>query len=116
MNHPNPSGDASPLEPPSPPPPRLLIRTIQREVAAYYKLPLFDMTSRCRDRAIARPRQVAMFLARELTPHSLTVIGRRFGGRDHSTVAFALYRVEKLCRNDDEFAGKVDALRRGLVG
>ncbi len=102
------------LAEPPPNPPRLLIRTIQREVAAYYKLPLSYMTSRSNLRTHARPRQVAMYLARELTPHSLTVIGQWFD-RDHSTVIHGIRQVEWLCRRDDALAWDVAALRRGLA-
>ena len=76
------------------------IEHIQRTVAEYYKIKHGDMLSKRRSRAIARPRQIAMCLARELTTHSLPEIADRFGGRDHTTVMYACERVKQL-RDDD---------------
>jgi len=63
---------------------------------------------------VARPRQVAMFLARELTSRSLPDIGRRFGGRDHTTVLHACRRIEALCKSDPVFQQEVEFLRKVL--
>src|SRR3546814_14948434 len=72
------------------------IDEIQRAVCAHYRLDKSEMASKRRVRAIARTRQVAMYLAQELTPRSYPEIGRRFGGRDHSTVIYAVSTVEAL--------------------
>src|SRR3546814_7947784 len=70
------------------------------------------MASKRRVRAIARPRQVAMYLAKELTPRSYPEIGRRFGGRDHSTVIHAVRTVEALRVADSELDAEIAAIRR----
>jgi chromosomal replication initiator protein len=75
--------------------PRLrAIKRIQMEVADYYGLRPIEMVSQRRGRSVAWPRQVAMYLCRELTPHSLPSIGKHFGGRDHTTVIHAIRAVE----------------------
>lgn len=70
------------------------IGQIQAAVARHYGIPLSEMTSQRRERRIARPRQVAMCVAKRCTPRSLPVIARMFGGRDHTTVIFAVKAVE----------------------
>jgi chromosomal replication initiation ATPase DnaA len=70
------------------------IKRIQLEVADYYGLKPIEMISQRRGRSVAWPRQVAMYLCRQLTPHSLPSIGRHFGGRDHTTVLHAIRAVE----------------------
>ncbi len=74
------------------------IENIQRTVAEYYKIRVSDLSSKRRSRTVARPRQIAMALSKELTNHSLTEVGKSFGGRDHTTVLHA-------CRKIDEFKG-----------
>ena len=93
---------------------RTTIEEIQRKTAEYYKLDLRDLHSSRRVRRVARPRQVAMFLARELTSRSLPDIGRRFGNRDHTTVLHACRRIEELCRSDPVFQQEVEFLRKVL--
>lgn len=93
---------------------RTTIEEIQRKTAEYYKLDLRELHSSHRARRVARPRQVAMFLARELTSRSLPDIGRRFGGRDHTTVLHACRRIEELCRSDPVFQQEVEFLRKVL--
>ena len=78
----------------------ITIENIQKEVAEYYKLRVADLLSRRRTRTIARPRQVAMALSKELTEHSLPEIGDAFGGRDHTTVLHACRKIEELCETD----------------
>lgn len=73
---------------------------IQKAVAEYYKLRVSDMLSRRRPRTIARPRQMAMALCKELTEHSLPEIGEAFGGRDHTTVLHACRKIDELCETD----------------
>ncbi|SNS84133.1 chromosomal replication initiator protein DnaA [Sphingopyxis indica] len=94
--------------------PRITIDEIQRAVCAHYKLDKAEMASKRRVRAIARPRQVAMYLAKELTPRSYPEIGRRFGGRDHSTVIHAVRTVEALRVSDSELDAEIAAIRRSL--
>jgi chromosomal replication initiator protein len=93
---------------------RVTIEEIQRKTAEYYKLDLRELHSARRARRVARPRQVAMYLARELTSRSLPDIGRRFGGRDHTTVLHACRRIEELCKTDPVFQQEVEFLRKVL--
>jgi len=95
---------------------RVTIEDIQRRVAEHFNIRITDMHSARRARAIARPRQVAMYLAKQLTARSLPEIGRKFGGRDHTTVMHAVRRVEELRRSDSQFCEDVDLLRRMLEG
>ena len=90
------------------------IEDIQRKTAEFYKLDLRDFQSAGRARRIARPRQVAMYLARELTMRSLPEIGKRFGGRDHTTVLHACRRIAALCDEDPLFKQEVDFLKNVL--
>jgi chromosomal replication initiator protein len=76
------------------------IRDIQKEVCKYYDVKLIDMLSGRRSAWIAMPRQVAYFLSKELTLHSLPQIGRRFGGRDHSSVHHGVAKIKLLCPRD----------------
>lgn len=94
--------------------PIAMVAHIQSMVAAYYKIPVREMTSDRRAREVARPRQVAMFLCYEITPKSLPEIGRRFGGRDHSTVIHAIKTVQRLMLADPEMETDVLALRERL--
>ena len=93
---------------------RVTIDEIQRRVAEHYNIRLTDMASPRRARNVARPRQVAMFLAKQLTSRSLPEIGRKFGNRDHTTVMHAVTRVGELMARDAGFADDVDLLRRML--
>lgn len=94
--------------------PRLLVSEIQERVASFYDLQASDMKSARRARAISRPRQVAMYLARRLTPRSLPDIGRRFGDRDHTTVMHAIRTVERLRLTDPEIDAEIRRLERIL--
>ena len=93
---------------------KLTIDEIQRKVAEHYHLKLSDLMSARRAREVARPRQVAMYLAKKLTPRSLPEIGRRFGGRDHTTVMHAVKRIEELRASDREIDADVVRLTRLL--
>lgn len=93
---------------------RLTIEDIQRRVAEHFNIKISDMQSARRSQAIARPRQVAMYLSKQLTPRSLPEIGRYFGGRDHTTVLHAVRKVEELIGKDREFAEDVAIVRRTL--
>jgi len=95
---------------------RITIEEIQKKVADHFNIKLTEMHSARRARSVARPRQVAMYLAKQLTSRSLPEIGRRFGGRDHTTVMHAIRKVEELRGLDTAFAEDVDMLRRVLEG
>jgi chromosomal replication initiator protein len=92
------------------------IENIQKTVADYYKLRMSDLVSERRSRSIARPRQVAMALAKELTSHSLPEIGAAFGGRDHTTVIHACKRVRELRESDARVREDYSNLLRTLTG
>jgi chromosomal replication initiator protein len=93
---------------------RITIEEIQKKVAEHFSIRITDMSSARRARNVARPRQVAMYLAKQLTQRSLPDIGRRFGGRDHTTVMHAVSRVGELMSRDAGFAEDVELLRKML--
>ncbi len=93
---------------------RLTMEEIQKRVAEHFKIRVSDMSSARRSRAVARPRQVAMYLSKQLTSRSLPEIGRAFGGRDHTTVMHAVRKVEELAKADTAFAEDVELLTRML--
>ena len=93
---------------------RVSIEEIQKRVAEHWNIRLTDMSSARRARAVARPRQVAMYLAKQLTSRSLPEIGRRFGNRDHTTVMHAIARITELMQTDTSLAEDVELLRRML--
>ena len=93
---------------------KVTIEEIIRKVADHYNLRMTDLISARRSRVIARPRQVAMFLSKTLTTKSLPEIGRRFGGRDHTTVIHAVKKIEELKQIDNQIAEEVEILRRML--
>ena len=93
---------------------RISIDQIQRKVADYYNVRMGDMLSARRSRAVARPRQIAMYLSKQLTTRSLPEIGRKFGGRDHTTVIHAVRKVESLRESDPSIEEDVDLLLRSL--
>ena len=95
---------------------KVTIEEIQKRVAAHYNIRLGEMFSARRSRAIARPRQVAMYLSKQLTERSLPEIGRKFGGRDHTTVMHAVRKIDELCALDSSFSEDVELLRRMLEG
>jgi len=94
---------------------RLNIEGIQKRVADHYQIRHSDMTSKRRPNAIAFPRQIAMYLSRQLTRHSLQEIGQAFGGRDHGTVIHAVKTVENMMDQDDSVRGSVDFLKTQLT-
>jgi chromosomal replication initiator protein len=93
---------------------RVTIQEIQKKVAEHWNIRVSEMSSARRSRNIARPRQVAMYLAKQLTSKSLPDIGRHFGDRDHTTVMHAVSRVTALITTDPAFAEDVELLRRML--
>ena len=92
------------------------VENIQKTVAEYYKIRIADLLSKRRSRSIARPRQVAMALAKELTNHSLPEIGDAFGGRDHTTVLHACRRVKELRESERRIGEDYMNLLRTLAG
>jgi chromosomal replication initiator protein len=93
---------------------KVTIEEIQRRVAEHHNIRLNDMSSPRRARAVARPRQIAMYLAKQLTSRSLPEIGRKFGNRDHTTVMHACSKVSELMERDAAFAEDVELLKRML--
>ena len=95
---------------------KVTVEEIQRKVSEHFSIRLSDMIGPKRVRTIARPRQIAMYLAKHLTTRSLPEIGRRFGGRDHTTVMHGVRRIEELRGTDSQLADDLDMLRRALEG
>lgn len=95
---------------------RVTIEEIQKRVAEHFNIRVSEMHSARRSRSVARPRQIAMYLSKQLTTRSLPEIGRKFGGRDHTTVIHAVRKVDELRELDSTFAEDVELLRRMLEG
>ncbi len=93
---------------------KLTIEEIQRRVSEHYNIRLSDLIGPRRMRALARPRQVAMYLSKQLTSRSLPEIGRRFGGRDHTTIMHGVRKIEELMAQDSQLADDIELLRRSL--
>ena len=93
---------------------KISIEEIQRKVAEHYNIRLSDMIGPKRVRTFTRPRQVAMYLCKQLTSRSLPEIGRRFGGRDHTTVMHGVRRIEELRQQDGQIDEDIEMLRRAL--
>ena len=93
---------------------KITVEEIQRKVSEHYNIRLSDMIGPKRLRSYARPRQVAMYLCKQLTSRSLPEIGRRFGGRDHTTVMHGVRRIEELKVSDGQIAEDIEMLRRAL--
>ncbi len=91
---------------------RVRIEDIQKVVARHYNVSRNDLLSNRRTRVIVRPRQIAMYLSKFLTPRSLPEIGRRFGGRDHTTVLHAVRKIEGMLNEDDKLAQELELLKR----
>jgi hypothetical protein len=94
---------------------KLSIEEIQIAVARHCQVAHAELISARRHVAIVRPRQIAMFLARHMTLHSLPVIGRKFGNRDHTTVLHAVRKIEALRTDDPKLAGDLEAIGRALA-
>ena len=93
---------------------KVTVEEIQRKVSEHYNIRLSEMIGPKRVRNYARPRQVAMYLAKQMTSRSLPEIGRRFGGRDHTTVMHGVRRIEELRITDSQIADDLELLRRAL--
>ena len=87
---------------------------IQKAVAAYFDITVDDLHSKRRTKTVVRPRHIAMYLAKTMTTRSLPDIGRRFGGRDHSTVIHAVNKITDQLPSDVVLSEDVEALRRRL--
>jgi len=108
------SGDPALLLPPGPPRPAT-VRNIVEEVAALHAVTANDIQSPSRKHRIVRPRQIACYLAKSLTKNSYPEIGRRIGGRDHTTVLHASRKIERLMATDELHANRIDALRQRFI-
>jgi len=95
---------------------RISIEDIQKLVADHFNIRLADMSSPRRARAVARPRQVAMYLSKHMTSRSLPEIGKKFGGRDHTTVMHAVRKIEELSASDAVLADDIRLIRKTLDG
>ena len=95
-------------------PRKVKIEEIQRVVARRYNVSRSDLLSSRRTANVVRPRQIAMYLAKTLTLRSLPEIGRRFGGRDHTTVLHAVRKIEGLVGNDGALAEEIETIKREL--
>jgi len=93
---------------------KVTVDEIQRKVSEHYNIRLADLIGPRRYKTVARPRQIAMYLAKQLTSRSLPEIGRRFGGRDHTTVMHSVRRVEELRNEDSQIAEDIELLQRAL--
>ncbi len=95
-------------------PKRVKIEDIQKLVASHYSVTRADILSSRRTAIVVKPRQVAMYLSKALTLRSLPEIGRRFGGRDHTTVLHAVRKIEGLCASDTALREELELLKRML--
>ena len=93
---------------------KITVEEIQRKVSDHFNIRLSDMLGPKRVRTLARPRQIAMYLSKQLTSRSLPEIGRRFGGRDHTTVMHGVKKIEELMVTDSQIADDIELLRRSL--
>ncbi len=93
---------------------KITVEEIQRKVSDHYNIRLSDLIGPKRVRTFARPRQVAMYLSKQMTTRSLPEIGRRFGGRDHTTVMHGVRKIEELMQQDSQIADDLEMLRRAL--
>ncbi|MCV6595572.1 MAG: chromosomal replication initiator protein DnaA [Mangrovicoccus sp.] len=93
---------------------KITIEEIQRKVSEHYNIRLSELIGPTRVRTIARPRQVAMYLCKQLTTRSLPEIGRRFGGRDHTTILHGVKKIESLMQSDHQISEDIELLRRAL--
>ena len=93
---------------------KITVEEIQRKVSDHFNIRLSDLIGPKRVRTFARPRQIAMYLSKQLTSRSLPEIGRRFGGRDHTTVMHGVRKIEELMQKDSQIADDLELLRRSL--
>lgn len=110
-----PRGPRKPLDPPPPPKPRITLSDCRQLVGEFYSIPKDEMVSRTRMRKVARPRQMAMTLARELTDQSFPAIARHFGITDHTTVVYAAQRVHEREEESHCVAATMEHFRLALL-
>jgi chromosomal replication initiator protein len=91
------------------------VESIQNVVAAYFNLNMQEMLSPRKSRSLARPRQIAMYLAKQYTPNSLPDIGRKFGNRDHTTVIHAVKKIDALIKNDNDIKKSVMEIKKKIT-
>ena len=91
------------------------VESIQNIVATYFNLNIREMLSARRSRSLARPRQIAMYLAKQLTTNSLPDIGRKFSNRDHTTVIHAVKKIEELMKKDNEIEQSIIEIKKKLL-
>jgi chromosomal replication initiator protein len=92
----------------------ITIEQIQRKVSDFFGVKLSDLKAKNRTKAVAFPRQIAMYLARQLTHASLTEVGRTFGGKDHTTVLHAVEKIQGLLQDDPKFKKTIDTLTQSI--
>lgn len=90
------------------------VKAIQRTCCAAYGITMADILSARRTRDVVKPRQIAMYLAKTMTLKSLPDVGRRFGGRDHTTVLFAVRKIERMVKTDPDFASHIETLKQSI--
>ena len=90
------------------------IEDIQRVVSKHYNVSKADLLSARRTRTVVRPRQIAMYLSKQMTPRSLPEIGRRFGNRDHTTVLHAVRKIEEMVNADRVLHDELEGLKRQI--
>jgi chromosomal replication initiator protein len=93
----------------------ITVDKIQNTVANFFNIPLAEMLSQRRSRPLARPRQIAMYIAKKMTTRSLPEIGRRFANRDHTTVIHAVKTITRLSEKDDEMKTNIEQIRSLLL-
>jgi chromosomal replication initiator protein len=93
----------------------ITMEQIQRKVAEAYGIKLSDLKAKNRTKAVAFPRQIAMYLARQLTHASLSEVGRAFGGKDHTTVLHAVDKIQVLLQEDPKLRKAIDGLIQGIT-
>ena len=92
----------------------ITIEQIQRKVSDFFSVKMADLKAKNRTKAVAFPRQIAMYLARQLTHASLSEVGRAFGGKDHTTVLHAVDKIQRLLQDDPKLRKTVDGLIQGI--
>ena len=90
------------------------VESIQNTVAAYFNLNIHEMLSARRSRSLARPRQIAMYLAKQHTTNSLPDIGRKFSNRDHTTVIHAVKKIDELIKKDNEIRQSINEIKKRI--
>jgi chromosomal replication initiator protein len=93
----------------------ITIEQIQRKVSDFFSVKLADLKAKNRTKAVAFPRQIAMYLARQLTHSSLSDVGRAFGGKDHTTVLHAVDKIQRLLQDDPKLRKTIDGLIQGIT-